>query len=1152
MRFVNSARFRKYTRNNEAAAFWYHPLGSSGYTVAAASLDKASTAPEPPSSSPPSSSPPPEPPPADNFLDHVPKKFHDFASVFSPIEVENLPPHRPGFDASIELEEGKVLGPLYHLSQQERQVLFDYIESNLRKGFIRRSTSAAASPVLFVRKKSGELRLCVDYRGLNAISKKNRYPLPLFDDLLDRVQGCRVFSVLDLKNAFNLIRVREGDEWKTAFRTHLGLFEYTVMPFGLTNAPGIFQGFIQDTLQDLLDVVCVVYIDGILMFSRTQEEHDQHVRLVLERLRSAGLFANAKKCTFDQPEVEYLGYILGADGIKMHPSKLETIADWPAPASVKDVQSFLGLTNFYRRFIDNYAQIVLPLNALTKKASQALPFSLSSAAADAFNALKHAFTTSPLLRHFDPRLPSTLATDASDFAIAGVLHQPDDLGLLHPVAYFSRKLTPAEINYEVYDKELLAIVESFRDLRAWLICTDTPVSVVSDHKSLEHFMTSRILNRRQARWSMFLSEFNFHLSYAPGLRNPADAPSRRVDFAPRRGDAVLQENEKVLLTPLHTEQLFSSDAPSATPHTFNISAITTLSLVDSDFQERYRRAVRADQEWRAAVARDDKDFVVEGDRVLYRGRPFVPMSLRADILHSRHDSVLAGHPGREKTLNLVRRDFSWPGVAQYVRSYVRACDTCGRIKTPHHRPFGLLRPLDIPDQPWRSISMDFIAKLPVSHGYDSIWVVCDRLTRYAHFIPCNEPMDAPGLAWLFLDRIFRLHGLPSSIISDRGSTFVSKFWTELTALLQVDLKHSTSYHPQTDGLTERTNQTLETYLRAYVFYQQDDWADYLPLAEFAFNNHASDSTKQAPFFANYGFHPAFDPQLSDHSPIPAAADIASRLARLHNELRAQLTSAQERQSRYYNKRVMDSPAYKPDQLVWLLRRHIKTTRPSDKLDHRRLGPFPIDRAISDSAYKLRLPPYLSRLHPVFHVSLLEPYPDLSQFHPHATPAPFDVALDTPSPSIHSILDSRKLGQRYEYLVRWAELSPDEDSWVPLSDLPTTTNEMIERFHRRHPRTPHPPRSLLEHNALEPFDTNTSSISTQTSDSSPPSAASPVASTPMPAPATAPARRPAVAPSAPRPPSPAPVRANPRVFYKPPSQTTLRSGRVSRPPPPPDA
>ncbi len=463
---------------------------------------------------------------------------------------------------------------------------------------------------------------------------------------------------------------------------------------------------------------------------------------------------------------------------------------------------------------------------------------------------------------------------------------------------------------------------------------------------------------------------------------------------------------------------------------------------------------------------------------------------------------------------------------------------------PHHKPFGLLHPLEIPDLPWLSITMDYIVKLPVSHGYDSIWVVCDRLTRYAHFIPCNETLDAPGLAWLFLDRIFRYHGLPDSIILDRGSTFISAFWKELTALLQVEHKASTAYHPQTDGLSERTNQTLEAYLRAYVSYQQDNWVDYLPLAEFAFNNNINLSTNMSPFYANFGFHPSFEPRLTETVNVPAATDLATHLERLHGELRAELKAAQEHQARYYNQRVSESPRYQPDQLVWLLRRNIKPTCPPDKLDHCRLGPFPIEHAISDVAYKLRLPTSLSRLHPVFHVPLLEPYHNPSDFHAHAPPMPF--ALDTDNtPSIHSILDSCRLGQHYEYLVHWEKSSSDEDSWVSLSDIPSTYNELLERFHRRHPRSLRPPDSVLHcDRSVVPADPSAPSAPQVPSVAAPPSepeSAAPAAP-----------RRSAVPPAAPRPPSPAPIHVNPRVSYTPPSQTTLRAGRVAQPPPPRDS
>ena len=478
---------------------------------------------------------------------------------------------------------------------------------------------------------------------------------------------------------------------------------------------------------------------------------------------------------------------------------------------------------------------------------------------------------------------------------------------------------------------------------------------------------------------------------------------------------------------------------------------------------------------------------------------------------------------------LVLRDFSWPGMHTFVRRYVQACDVCARIKAPRHKPYGLLQPLDIPARPWKSISMDFIIKLPLSHSYDSIWVVCDRLTRAAHFISTTESLNASGLAWLFLDRIFRYHGLPDSIVSDRGSVFISHFWKELTALLRIDLRTSTAYHPQTDGLTERTNQTIESYLRAFCSYQQDDWVDYLPLGEFAFNNHENESTKQTPFFANFAYHPTFSPQLSERSTVPSAADLAQRLETLHEELRAELQDAQDRQSKYYNRKVLDAPQYQPDQLVWLLRHNIKTTRPSDKLDHRRLGPFPIDHAISPSAYRLRLPSYLSRLHPVFHVSLLEPYSDPSEFHMHADPDTFSLE-DSDSPSISSIIDSRKLGQRYEYLVHWKNTPADEDTWLPLSDIPTTINELLERFHRRHPRAPHP-HQLIISRAL-PTDPLISNLQSHEK------------------PAIHPPASPSAIPAAshrtpsPRPPPP----PNLTETYVPPIQITTRSGRIVRPAP----
>ena len=1078
--FVDSPRFHKYAKNLHCGCIWYTPNASIIPRIN--SLHDA-TPPDNPPESPPISLPLDSDDPEQEVKKLVPAKYHAYLDVFSPTEVKKLPQHR-SYDVNIDLEEGKTppFGPIYSLSVEERQAVFDYVEEHLSKGFIRPSTSSAASPILFIKRKTGDLRLCVDYRGLNAITKKNRYPLPLTHDLIDRLQGCNKFTVIDLKNAFNLIRVKEGDEWKTAFRTHLGLFEYTVMPFGLTNAPATFQSFIQDTLRDILDISTVVYLDDILTFSGPGQDHDSLVIQVLERLRRADLFANAKKCEFDKSSVEYLGFIISSRGIQMNPKKFKTITDWPVPTTVKQIQSFLGFTNFYRRFIHHYADMALPLNALTTKDHKISFNGLTDPAKEAFDRIKLAFITAPLLQHFNNSLPSTLITDASDFAFASILLQPDNQKLLHPTAYYSRKFTSSEINYEIHDKELLAIVDSFRDMRSWLISSPHPISVISDHKNLEYFMTSRILNRRQARWAMFLSEFDFKLDYAPGKNNPADAPSRRPDFIPHEGDEVVQFQHKALLTNNHLERLFprnNSTLPkNPANNSTNISALSTFTIDNSELLEQFKTAFRLDTEWREAITKSDPSFTFQGNLVFHDNRLFVPHSLRPTILFSRHNSVLAGHPGRASTYDLVKRDYSWPGMRRYIRAYVSSCEHCARIKHTTHKPYGLLHPLDIPDKPWRSIAMDFIVKLPSSYGYDAIWVVCDRMTRAAHFIPIQESMDAPQLSRLYLDRIFRYHGFPQAIVSDRGSIFISSFLTQLMKICGVKMKPSTAFHPQTDGLTERTNQTLETYLRAFCSYQQDDWVDYLALAEFVFNNTINSSTQQTPFFANVGYHPDFDIVITERTTNPSATEFAKRLQIIRSELQAELSHSNDYISKYYNQHHQPAPEFVSGDKVWLIRRNIKTSRPSEKLDYRKIGPYEIIEKRGTSSYLLKLPPSLKRLHPVFNVSLLEPYIDPAIIPDRSSdPLPSRIELNPNTminPEISVILDSRKIGRRYDYLIQWKNSLPSENSWIPFAEISLSLYPQLEQFHRRNPSLPHPPRFLILENTSVP-DTASASV-----------------------------------------------------------------------------
>ncbi|KAJ1576144.1 hypothetical protein NDA15_002771 [Ustilago hordei] len=387
----------------------------------------------------------------------IPKPYQHLRDVFDEVEADKLP-HHTEHDLHLELIEGgkPPQGPLYLKGPKEMSELRRYLDENLEKGFIRPSKSPARSPVLFVPKKDGGLRLCVDYRGLNEITVKNRAPLPLIEEQLFLLRKARIYTKLDLRAAYNLIRIAKGDEWKTAFGTQLGLYEYLVMPFGLANAPAHFQSFINDIFRDIIGVYVVVYLDDFLIFSDTEEVHVKHVTEVLTRLRSNRLFAKLSKCEFHTKTVEFLGYIIKPTGIEMDPEKVRTVKEWPMPESIHDIQRFLGFANFYRRFIAHFARIAKPLTALVKPIEWFKKFELPEEAQQAFHKLIQAFTSAGVLQHFDYHLPTRLETDASDFAIAGVLKQEHE-GRWHPVAFYSRKMSSAEKNYEIHDKELLAV-----------------------------------------------------------------------------------------------------------------------------------------------------------------------------------------------------------------------------------------------------------------------------------------------------------------------------------------------------------------------------------------------------------------------------------------------------------------------------------------------------------------------------------------------------------------------------------------------------------------------------------------------------------------------------------------------------------------------
>jgi len=1001
-------------------------------------------------------------------LEQVPREFRQYLGVMSKELADALPEHR-SYDCKIDLKEGSTApwGPIYPLSEIELQTLREWLKEMEKTGKIRRSTSSAGSPILFVPKPNGRgLRLCVDYRGLNSITILNRYPLPLMQELQDRVQGAQWFTKMDLKNGFNLIRIKEGDEWKTAFRTRYGLYEFQVMPFGLTNAPSTFQDMMNHVLSDLLDVEVLAYMDDILVYAGTREEHDHLVKEVLRRLQENGLAVAPEKCVWRAQEVEFLGYVIGRNGIEMAKDKVQAVQDWKTPKSLTEVQSFLGFANFYRRFIRDYSKIARPLTELTKKTEK---WAWNDQAEAAFTELKHRFTSAPILAHFDAQKPVIIETDALDFAIGAILSQRDEENRLHPVAFHSRKFAPAEINYEIHDKELLAIVDAFKHWRRYCEGAAHQVQVFSDHQNLEYFTTTKVLNRRQARWAQELAGINFRIYYRPGTQNgKPDSLSRRWEYRPEKGGvenqpitAVLQEKH---LMDRKTQSFICSSARLASlPARKWTEGFLTKVKEEGEKDEAYRQAREKEAAPEEAAPEDRKDREVQEENgVLYRRNLlWVPKGLIQRVLESEHDTRIAGHMGQDKTIELVRWNFWWPKMNERIINFVRSCPECQQNKASRHQPYGLSAPLELSYAPWQSVAMDFITELPISEECDQLWVVIDRFTKMAHFLPLKKDgKTAADLAVIFAREIWRHHGLPTDIVSDRDSRFTSEVWREFLQLSGIRPRMSTAFHPQTDGQTERLNQTIEAYLRAFVAKDQSDWVSLLPMAEFAYNNSVMIGNGMTPFFANYGFHPAAVDPPAEEPLNPASRVYAHWMQTIYEESRRGLEAAQERMCRYTDPARKEPPAYQVGDLVILNGRNIKTRRPTKKLDHKNHGPFQIEKIVSPLAVRLTLPRKW-KIHNVFHVSLLEPYrtsehrapPDPSKILREADDIEQSEEYDVEE-VMASVERGRGNNKRVLYLVRWLDY-PERKDWTeePFDNFSVGGLEKLREFHQQNPDVP---------------------------------------------------------------------------------------------------
>ncbi|KAA0036185.1 reverse transcriptase [Cucumis melo var. makuwa] len=691
-------------------------------------------------------------------------------------------------------------------------------------------------PVLFVKKKDGSMRLCIDYRELNKVTVKNRYPLPRIDDLFDQLQGTTVFSKINLRSEYHQLRIKDGDVPKTAFRSRYGHYEFIVMSFGLTNASVVFIDLMNKVFREFLDTFVIVFIDDILIYSKTEVEHEEHLRMVLQTLRDNKLYAKFSKCEFFLKQVSFLGHVVFKAGVSVDPAKIEAVTSWTRPSTVSEVRSFLGLVGYYRRFVENFSRIATPLTQLTRKGA---PFVWSKACEDNFQNLKQKLVTAPVLTVPNGSGSFLIYSDASKKGLGCVLMQQGKV-----VTYASRQLKSHEQNYPTHDLELAAVIFALKIWRHYLY--GEKIQIFTDHKSLKYFFTQKELNMRQRRWLELVKDYDCEILYHLGKANVvADALSRKLTIQPTLRQRII-------------------DAQSSDPY-----------LVEKRGLAEAGKAV---------------EFSISSDGgLLFERRLYVPSdsAVKTELLSEAHSSLFSMHPGSTKMYQDLKQ-----------------------VKAPRQKPAGLLQPLSVLEWKWENVSMDFITGLPRTlRGFTVIWVVVDRLTKSAHFIPGKFTYTASKWAQLYMSEIVRLHGVPVSIVSDRDAYFTSKFWKGLQTTIGTRLDFSTAFHPQTD------------VIRLLLAWH-----------------------RLRPCTTN-----TVDPPFAE--------------------------TAQSRQKSYPDVKRKDLE-FDVGNKVFLKvapMRGVLRFKRRGKLSPRFVGPFEILERIGAVAYRLALPPSLSAVHDVFHVSMLRKY-----------------------------------------------------------------------------------------------------------------------------------------------------------------------------------
>jgi len=822
--------------------------------------------------------------------------------------------------------------PAYRLPHSQRKIVGEQINEMLEQGVIQHSNSPWNSPLFLVPKKDGQFRPVIDFRKVNQVTEDDRYPLPVLSDLLMSLgQGNKIFSSLDLLSGYWQVPMAPMSREVTAFSTPSGHFEWLRMPFGLKSAPISFQRMINNLFSDLLGKHVYAYLDDLIICSTDMESHLASLEAVLLKLKEAGLKAKLSKCEFLKAKISFLGHVVDEHGIHTVDDKIKAVKNFPQPRSVDNVRSFLGLAGYYRCFVKNFAALASPLIKLLKKD---VPFHWNDPQVKSFEALKQALTNSPVLSFPNYEAPFILCTDASALGLGAVLMQRDACGKNRVIAYASRTLNHAESNYSVTHQEALAVIWALKHFRD--IILGYPITVHTDHVAVTELFKGRNLTGRVARWNVTVQEFNPTFKYLPGRANVvADALSRNIPVGTvteNTADEIRNFNLKELANAQRQHGVWSK-----VMYVLESGDETSLPDLPVPFSQ----------------------FFLSQDGVLCRHCPHkknpvsqfvIPESYVPIILRLTHDEVLAGHPGKERTLSAARKHYFWPTMRIDIDAHIDGCVKCAQHKGTVPKPAPILE-YPPPERPWDVVAIDLL-QLPASHQGSKYVLVCvDHFSRYVVLAPLKDK-TAGAVAHALITTLFCPYSTPRVLLSDNGAEFRNALLNEICRQFNIKQTFTVTYHPASNGLVERANRKILDVLRPVVSGLLDIWEDWLPHVAACINGSVCESTGKSPFYIVYGMEKRLPYDLLDspQNPVYNMEDYAKSqlnlFSNIHKDVQKRLLASKAAMNSQQHRRSSPVKFQMGDSVM------VRVPERSSKLSAKFVGPRLIVNQLQGNKFEL--------------------------------------------------------------------------------------------------------------------------------------------------------------------------------------------------------